>query len=725
LPAKEDTLMNSVVRFLILCATALFLSTPLFAQLPVLYKNTSLQGDAKERPDPAVTRSRNVVVDLALLRDRQRTVVSAPLFDRRTLVLNRESLETRDNKALVWKGSIANQPGSVVTFVIVNNVVIGNIVSGDNKMFQIRYIGNRVHSLREIDQTKFPNEAKPLEAVPRSRAGVPFPAPDTCTTDPPTDIDTMVVYTDDARTAAGGTDAMVATVYLAAEETNQSYINSDIDQRMRLVHVAEVSYAESGDLFADLPALQGGSIGSVTTLRNTFAADVVSMIVENAGGFCGLGYMNETNTNAFENSAYNVVGRSCATGYYSFGHEFGHNMGADHDPPNATSTGPFPYNRGHSNTSPTAPATPWRTIMSYNTSPSSTRVQFWSNPDVNFTVGGDAMGIADARDNHRVLNNTALSVANFRCSSPGVANVWMKDTWNDTGVEPNPNTAGEAMWQSPYIWIRNTQDTGLTHQHEHQNPEFGSTNWVYVKVHNGATTAQTGNLEVYFAQAATGLSWPGDWTLLSSIPISGFAASSTRIVEAQWTGLPATGHFCMIARWVSAADPMAAAETADINANTLSNNNIVWRNLNVVDLVSPDMAGDASFIVRNTRRERGTISLKITSPTRRGGKSFLNNGQLIVSFDDKLFDLIRKTFKPQRGVKLVGKNFVVAGPQGVAFDAITLPAGYEARARVSFRRNRTAPRRRFEVVVTQYEGGSGRPGKVVGGVSYQLFPHKQ
>src|SRR6185436_6482792 len=101
------------------------------------------------------------------------------------------------------------------------------------------------------------------------------------------------------------------------------------------------------------------------------------------------------------------------------------------------------------------------------------------------------------------------TVANFRCTSPGADNVWAKDTWNDTGAEPDPATAGEAMWKSPYIWVRRTQDATLTKQHQHENPVNGVQNFVYVKLHNGGGDT-SGNLNLYFAQASAGLSWPAD-----------------------------------------------------------------------------------------------------------------------------------------------------------------------------------------------------------------------
>ena len=89
---------------------------------------------------------------------------------------------------------------------------------------------------------------------------------------------------------------------------------------------------------------------------------------------------------------------------------------------------------------------------------------------------------------------------------------------------PDPATAGEGMWLSPYIWVRSAQDTGLVHQHEHENPITGQPNWLYAKMHNGGSTDATGTLEFYFANASVSLNWPTAWTLLGSVPVAGFTA---------------------------------------------------------------------------------------------------------------------------------------------------------------------------------------------------------
>jgi hypothetical protein len=716
--------MNAPLKLILVVGFFLLPSVSLYSQTQrPLLRPTTRTGTVSPQRDETIIRSQNILVNIQVLRSKDNQRISLPLFDRTTLTLVRERQESVSKRGFVWYGKVAGQPDSSVVISTVGEVVVGNIMTADGKTYQIRYTGNGVHSLRQIDQSKFPREAQPIKP---QKSGGPKVAGDTCSTDPPTDIDVMVVYTAAARTGAGGNDAMEATVYLAVAETNQSYLNSQITQRLRLAHFEEVSYTESGNINTDLTRLQDGADGfmdNVPTLRNTFAADNVVLITENGGGACGLGYMMETLSNGFESTAYVVVKRTCATGYYSFGHELGHNMGADHDAPNANSTGPYVYNRGFVNTTPTSPATPWRTIMSYNGSPSSTRVQFWSNPNVNFPPS-DPMGVNNASDNHQVLNNTALTVANFRCSSPAAGNVWMKDTWDDTGAEPDPLTASEDMWKSPYIWVRNTQDTNLINQHQHQNPVAGQTNWVYVKIHNGFNSTTSGNLELYWANASTGLSWPSNWNLLTSIPVSAFVAHSTRIVEAQWNNTPGPGHFCMVARWVSGSDPMATPETTDINANVRANNNIVWRNLNIVAL-DPDASEDVDFIVRNVTKERMVTSLAIRPPRNEQKGSFTRLGRVLVRFEGGLMKAWRKGGARGTGFKIEGRDIIVTDPGGAIFADIVLEPNAIGYVKLTFKRLPETPKQQFMIDAVQLAAGKSRYHNVIGGVSYEIHTDRR
>ena len=137
---------------------------------------------------------------------------------------------------------------------------------------------------------------------------------------------------------------------------------------------------------------------------------MVTLIVENGGGYCGLA----SAIMASASTAFQVTARDgCMTGYYSFGHEFGHLQGAGHDHAahgDYYVNSAFSYGHGYVYT-----PSLWRTVMAYNTacSPSyCTRLQYWSNPNVNYM--SVPTGTSNDEENYRVLNETAATVANFR-----------------------------------------------------------------------------------------------------------------------------------------------------------------------------------------------------------------------------------------------------------------------------------------------------------------------
>ena len=115
--------------------------------------------------------------------------------------------------------------------------------------YHIRFMGKGVHEVQEIDQSLFPQEAEPIVPIPLQEPNdsSSLQKQDTQADDGST-IDVMVVYSATTRAAAGGTAAMQALIDLAVLETNQSYQNSGIAQRLRLVHSEEVAYTETGYL---------------------------------------------------------------------------------------------------------------------------------------------------------------------------------------------------------------------------------------------------------------------------------------------------------------------------------------------------------------------------------------------------------------------------------------------------------------------------------------------
>jgi hypothetical protein len=84
---------------------------------------------------------------------------------------------------------------------------------------------------------------------------------------------------------------------------------------------------------------------SIHGLRDTYSADLVVLIIDN-GDSCGIAWKPSTVSSSNASLGFSVVGWNCATGYYSFAHEMGHNMGVGHDTYVDSSTLPYAYGHG-------------------------------------------------------------------------------------------------------------------------------------------------------------------------------------------------------------------------------------------------------------------------------------------------------------------------------------------------------------------------------------------
>ena len=386
----------------------------------------SLTAQAKDRViDPTVSRARFVTVNWNAMNDGDATSQKQAAGESGLIVnlfddaIFRAVLDRREvrSKSVIWLGHIEGIDKSQVTLVIEDAVMAGNIRL-PGAYFQVRYVGPGLHSVRQIDESHFPPEGEPIQ-IDTARSETAQDIGITATDDG-SRFDVMVVYTPAARAAAGGTTAMQALINLAVAETNTAYSRSAVIPRLRLVHQEEVSYTESGDFSTDLNRLTNSSDGfmdNVHALRNTYGADLVSLIIEGTS-LCGLGWLMTTESNSFQALAFSVVARICATGNFSFGHELGHNMGLQHDRMNTSSDGVFPFSHGYVDI-----PNSFRDIMGVQPAscPSCIRIQNFSNPNVTFN--GHPTGISqvspDSADAAASLNATRFTVANWRSEVEG------------------------------------------------------------------------------------------------------------------------------------------------------------------------------------------------------------------------------------------------------------------------------------------------------------------
>jgi hypothetical protein len=315
------------------------------------------------------------------------------------LTLTKRSEDVRSPEDFTWYGTLTDVPGQA-TLVVRNGNITGSI-QDQGTLYRIEPVGNGVHALIKVDQSRFPPEHPPSFQEKERRGDIQAPnaLQDTSRADAIAGIDVLVAYTTGAKNAVSDINA---TIELAVAEANQSYVNSGINIKLRLVDSFELSYAETGKTF-DTILTDFVANPTVQNRRNASGADLSAMLI-NQSDYCGLADAIMANAS----TAFAVVYYDCATGYYSFAHELGHLQGARHDPANDSTTTPFAYGHGYQYL--TAPA--WRTIMAYNCSGGCPRLQYWSNPNVQHN--GIAMGTAATNDNARVLNQTAATVAAFK-----------------------------------------------------------------------------------------------------------------------------------------------------------------------------------------------------------------------------------------------------------------------------------------------------------------------
>jgi hypothetical protein len=315
----------------------------------------------------------------------------------------------------IWQGHIEGQPDETVTFVTYDGVAAGTIRAG-GRLYRLSYSGDGVHLLEEVTAAEPMPEHPPIpileapqpDGLERGQA----PGADNGSV-----IDVLVVYTPASRARYGGTAGIEALINLAVAETNEAYQRSQINTRLSLVATEEVNYSESGSMVEDLSRLRNkgdGQLEAVHTWRDSYAVDTVTLI-EEASDFCGIAFLMTTLSIGFEDHAFSVVDSDCATGYFSFGHELGHNMGSTHDHANGSNS-LYPYSFGY-----WAQDYSFRTIMAYNCPGGCVRVQNFSNPNVLYN--GQPTGIAYssnpslAANNARSINEASYTVANWRDSA--------------------------------------------------------------------------------------------------------------------------------------------------------------------------------------------------------------------------------------------------------------------------------------------------------------------
>lgn len=183
--------------------------------------------------------------------------------------------------------------------------------------------------------------------------------------------------------------------------------------------------------------------------------------------------------------------------------------------------------------------------------------------------------------------------------------VYIKDNPADDGIPPSTG----CLYLSPDIWINLTNDPTLPPA---LNPEYGQTNYVFVRVHNrGSKAASNAIVKLYWANPGTNLTKP-HWKT-DGIKVDGAAGNTRTItvpahgaggdgeaITAAFEWVPPSpgenpvepGHFCLFATVNHPEDPILLEDVDKVRWE----DNLAWKNEIVKDLLA-DSTTSAEFYV--------------------------------------------------------------------------------------------------------------------------------
>jgi len=200
-------------------------------------------------------------------------------------------------------------------------------------------------------------------------------------------------------------------VQLAVDESNMAYISSEINITMELAALIETDYEVTHNaFFTDLNNLEDGTNGaeSIHIAMEYYQTDIQVLIADNAGIFGRAAYVPNGVDELDVSQAFCIATvNGIFLERFTFTHKIAHLQGAGHDDREGDSFGRGLISSDTDNA--------WRTIMGTSDGCNEfagCRIGNFSNPDIN---GPDDIPTgSEDRNNARMLNETALTISNFR-----------------------------------------------------------------------------------------------------------------------------------------------------------------------------------------------------------------------------------------------------------------------------------------------------------------------
>ena len=398
------------------CFLVLLAAAPAAAQ-----RFVSLETGDDDRSAAARAAGRTIVVDRDLVRSGpERLELETP--DGRVLAAERSVFEDRGDGNVMWSGSFPGAGYDSVVLTVQDGHLQGMFGEPGRAAYWIR---SGIDGLGSLTQpvgggpVEFcggglaRDEAVPVVADRSAASDLPVGTPQESNHDR---LDILVLYTVEAAEVWGsfGYGTPRASIQAAMDFMSLVFRNNAMPATPHLVHVAEAPAALDGPRFV-LDRFTDNR--EVAELRAEHQADIVHLFIGEARqnlGYCGIAWvLLRAGERADWSNGYGVTSSACSFpaqegAYPYFGqvfvHEVGHNLGANHDPPNTgidrdRAVRPWAFGHFDINVVPTV-----ETIMSYRSYVPRQWVPFFSS--VRIQPNGWTIGIEGERENERAIYDT-------------------------------------------------------------------------------------------------------------------------------------------------------------------------------------------------------------------------------------------------------------------------------------------------------------------------------
>ncbi len=292
--------------------------------------------------------------------------------------------------------------------------------------------------------------------------------------------------------------------------------------------------------------------------------------------------------------------------------------------------------------------------------------------------------------------------------------IYIRDFVGDVG---NPHSG--AISSSPDVILRpnlvvNPQSIyGVGSGTENDNglgyeAEAGQDNFIYVRMLNrGGAAASNVSATIYWSEVATLLT-PNTWNLIGTVTLPNVPTGDILTVSPALTWpnaqIPAQGHYCFVCLIGTTNDPAPNPASfmtwANFEVFVRNNNNVTWRNFNVVNNVPPASANPPGFlslpfVLPGALDEALTFEIAVEArlPTQ---------AQVMLEVPQYLADALREKVKVIKVNKKTHTAFLAIRAQGIEpLGPLHLTAKSRAACRLLVDLPKDTRKNEYQIAVTQ------------------------